>query len=166
MMKATGITVVCISESTWGTLEPKPGVFDFSHVDRVLDAWTRPLSRSSPVIKPELLAHGDEFGEALAHGLRKSGLNVRSARLVGLGLIVELVADDESNDDPLRSLTKSGFVMFHVLAAALRIGGTDAYGRVLESHVEDCLRPFRLVANLVRTKRYGDCRLSDFLLRR
>jgi beta-galactosidase len=41
MMKATGITVVRIAESTWGTLEPKPGVFDFSHVDRVLQAMDK-----------------------------------------------------------------------------------------------------------------------------
>ena len=41
MMKATGITVVRIAESTWGTLEPKPGVFDFSHVDRVLNAMDK-----------------------------------------------------------------------------------------------------------------------------
>lgn len=41
MMKATGITVVRIAESTWGTLEPKSGVFDFSHVDRVLNAMDK-----------------------------------------------------------------------------------------------------------------------------
>src|SRR5271165_552293 len=41
MMKATGITVVRIAESTWGTLEPKPGIFDFSHVDRVLTAMDK-----------------------------------------------------------------------------------------------------------------------------
>jgi beta-galactosidase len=41
MMKATGITVVRIAESTWGTLEPRPGVFDFSHVDRVLTAMDK-----------------------------------------------------------------------------------------------------------------------------
>ena len=38
MMKAAGISVVRIAESTWGTLEPQPGVFDFSHVDRMLAA--------------------------------------------------------------------------------------------------------------------------------
>jgi len=38
MMKAAGITVVRIAESTWSTLEPQSGVFDFSFVDRVLDA--------------------------------------------------------------------------------------------------------------------------------
>jgi beta-galactosidase len=38
MMKAAGINVVRIAESTWSTLEPQEGVFDFSHVDRVLDA--------------------------------------------------------------------------------------------------------------------------------
>jgi beta-galactosidase len=41
MMKATGITVVRIAESTWGTLEPQEGVFDFSHVDRVLNAMDK-----------------------------------------------------------------------------------------------------------------------------
>jgi beta-galactosidase len=41
MMKAAGISVVRIAESTWGTLEPKPGVFDFSHIDRTLAAMNR-----------------------------------------------------------------------------------------------------------------------------
>jgi beta-galactosidase len=41
MMKDAGISVVRIAESTWGTLEPQDGVFDFSHVDRVLDAMHR-----------------------------------------------------------------------------------------------------------------------------
>ena len=38
MMKDAGISVVRIAESTWSTLEPQDGVFDFTHVDRVLDA--------------------------------------------------------------------------------------------------------------------------------
>lgn len=38
MMKKAGINVVRIAESTWSTCEPQPGVFDFSHVERVLDA--------------------------------------------------------------------------------------------------------------------------------
>jgi len=41
MMKEAGINVVRIAESTWGTLEPRDGVFDFAHVDRVLDAMQR-----------------------------------------------------------------------------------------------------------------------------
>ncbi len=41
MMKAAGITVVRIAESTWGTLERQPGVFDFRHVDRMLAAMHR-----------------------------------------------------------------------------------------------------------------------------
>lgn len=41
MMQAAGITVVRIAESTWGTLEPQPGVFDFHHVDRMLAAMQR-----------------------------------------------------------------------------------------------------------------------------
>lgn len=38
MMKAAGMNVVRIAESTWSTEEPRPGVFDFSHVTRVIDA--------------------------------------------------------------------------------------------------------------------------------
>jgi beta-galactosidase len=38
MMKAAGINVVRIAESTWSTLEPQNGVFDFSHIDRALEA--------------------------------------------------------------------------------------------------------------------------------
>lgn len=38
MMKEAGINVVRIAESTWSTMEPQEGVFDFSHIDRVLDA--------------------------------------------------------------------------------------------------------------------------------
>lgn len=38
MMKAAGINVVRIAESTWSTCEPQPGVFDFSHVVRVMEA--------------------------------------------------------------------------------------------------------------------------------
>jgi beta-galactosidase len=38
MMKETGINVVRIAESTWSTEEPEDGVFDFTHIDRVLDA--------------------------------------------------------------------------------------------------------------------------------
>lgn len=38
MMKDAGINVVRIAESTWSTVEPQEGVYDFSHIDRVLDA--------------------------------------------------------------------------------------------------------------------------------
>ena len=38
MMKAAGINLVRIAESTWSTCEPQEGVFDFHHVTRVLDA--------------------------------------------------------------------------------------------------------------------------------
>ncbi|CAN5243026.1 beta-galactosidase [soil metagenome] len=38
MMKEAGINVVRIAESTWSTVEPQDNVFDFSHIDRVLNA--------------------------------------------------------------------------------------------------------------------------------
>ncbi|MDD3403671.1 MAG: beta-galactosidase [Hespellia sp.] len=37
MMSNAGMNVVRIAESTWSTLEPADGVFDFSFIDRVLD---------------------------------------------------------------------------------------------------------------------------------
>lgn len=38
MMKDAGINVVRIAESTWGSVEPQDSVYDFTHIDRVLDA--------------------------------------------------------------------------------------------------------------------------------
>ncbi|WEV67016.1 beta-galactosidase [Bifidobacterium sp. ESL0769] len=41
MMRHIGINTIRIAESTWSTCEPQPGIFDFSHIDRVLDAAQR-----------------------------------------------------------------------------------------------------------------------------
>lgn len=38
MLKAANINTVRIAESTWSTWEPQNGVFDFHHLDRVIDA--------------------------------------------------------------------------------------------------------------------------------
>ena len=38
MMKKAGINTVRIAESTWSTCEPQEGVFDFLHVEKVMDA--------------------------------------------------------------------------------------------------------------------------------
>jgi beta-galactosidase len=38
LMKAAGINTIRIAESTWGVWEPRDGVFDFSKLDKVLDA--------------------------------------------------------------------------------------------------------------------------------
>ena len=38
MMRRAGMNVIRIAESTWSTLEPSDGVFDFSYIDRALDA--------------------------------------------------------------------------------------------------------------------------------
>lgn len=41
MMKAAGMNTIRIAESTWSTWEPADGVFDFSHLHRMLDAAKR-----------------------------------------------------------------------------------------------------------------------------
>lgn len=41
MMKRANINTVRIAESTWSTLEPEDGVFNFYHIDRVLDAMEK-----------------------------------------------------------------------------------------------------------------------------
>lgn len=46
MMKEAGINVVRIAESTWSTVEPQDGVFDFTHINRVLRANRDPAPRS------------------------------------------------------------------------------------------------------------------------
>jgi len=40
MMVEAGFTTIRIAEFTWGTWNPAPGVFDFTHVDRAIDAAT------------------------------------------------------------------------------------------------------------------------------
>lgn len=40
MMTRAGINVIRIGESTWSTCEPQPGHFDWTHIDRALDAAT------------------------------------------------------------------------------------------------------------------------------
>ena len=41
MNEKAGINVIRIAESTWSTEEPEDGVFDFSHVTKVLEACER-----------------------------------------------------------------------------------------------------------------------------
>ena len=41
MMVEAGFTTIRIAESTWSVEEPSPGVYDFSHIDRVIDAAER-----------------------------------------------------------------------------------------------------------------------------
>ena len=47
MMKAAGINVVRIAESTWSTYEKQEGQFDFSTVTKVLDAMEEAALMSS-----------------------------------------------------------------------------------------------------------------------
>ena len=41
MMKQAGMNVIRVAESTWSTLEPEPGVFDFTYIDKILEAAGR-----------------------------------------------------------------------------------------------------------------------------
>ncbi len=41
LMAAAGLNTIRIAESTWSVEEPRPGEYDFSHVDRVIDAAAR-----------------------------------------------------------------------------------------------------------------------------
>ena len=64
MMVEAGFTTIRIAEFTWGTWNPAPGVFDFTHVDRAIDAAeahglgvivgtpTAPRSSASPTPGP------------------------------------------------------------------------------------------------------------------
>ena len=41
MMEKAGMNVIRIAESTWSTLEPQEGVYDFTHIDRMLNVAAR-----------------------------------------------------------------------------------------------------------------------------
>ena len=41
LLKEAGMNVIRIAESTWSTWEPQDGVFDFTHLHRMLDAASR-----------------------------------------------------------------------------------------------------------------------------
>lgn len=41
LIQEAGMNVIRIAESTWGTMEPKRGTFDFHHIDRALEAAQR-----------------------------------------------------------------------------------------------------------------------------
>lgn len=41
MMEKAGMNTIRIAESTWSTIEPKDGIFDFTHLDKMLEAATR-----------------------------------------------------------------------------------------------------------------------------
>lgn len=41
MIEKAGMNTIRIAESTWSTIEPKDGVFDFTHLDKMLDAAGR-----------------------------------------------------------------------------------------------------------------------------
>ena len=58
MMKKAGINTVRIAESTWSTCEPQEGVFDFSHVERVMTQWKRQESMSSLKLLLTRFLHG------------------------------------------------------------------------------------------------------------
>ena len=45
-MKDAGINFVRIAESTWGIVEPSDGIYNFSHIDRVLDAMHNILTNT------------------------------------------------------------------------------------------------------------------------
>ncbi len=110
-------------------------------IDRAIHGWKvcPVIDPVAPVIEAELLVHGGEIGVALSHPLYKGGLHVGAARVVCLGLIVHLVADDrgmifdmvdQGDDDLLRSLPKRRIRNVHVLAAAV-------FGRSLGSDDEN-----------------------------
>lgn len=42
MMEKAGMNTIRIAESTWSTTEPKDGIFDFTHLDKMLEAAGTP----------------------------------------------------------------------------------------------------------------------------
>ncbi|KST61040.1 beta-galactosidase [Methylobacterium sp. GXS13] len=105
MMKAAGITVVRIAESTWGTLEPQPNVFAFDHIDRTLAAMNREgikvIIGTPTYAVPTWLArqHPDILLQPGAYGPRQNmDITNPHYRAAAERVIVALV--DHVKDDP------------------------------------------------------------------
>lgn len=78
MMKQAGINVIRIAESTWATEEPEEGVFDFTHVERVLNAAQRAgisviVGTPTYAIPPWLAARHPEVLAITENGREKYG---------------------------------------------------------------------------------------------
>ena len=52
MMAKAGMNTIRIAESTWSTIEPRDGVFDFTHLDKMLDAAANTESLSLSAHRP------------------------------------------------------------------------------------------------------------------
>ncbi len=82
MMKAAGMNVIRIAESTWSTCEPQPGVFDFTYVDRALDAPTAPASTSSSARRPTRCPAGSSNSYPSVLAVTPSGQGKYGARQI------------------------------------------------------------------------------------
>ena len=62
MIRDAGMNVIRIAESTWSTWEPKEGVFDFTHLHRMLDC----------AAKYKLKVISEHLHMLFHHGLQKN----------------------------------------------------------------------------------------------
>lgn len=78
MMKAANINVIRIAESTWATEEPENGVFNFTHVERVLEATQKAgisviIGTPTYAVPPWLAAEHPEIIAVTPRGQGKYG---------------------------------------------------------------------------------------------
>ena len=80
MMAKAGMNTIRIAESTWSTIEPRDGVFDFTHLDKMLDAAAK--HGISVIIGPPTYAIptwlAKKYPDILA--LTNNGQNIYGAR--------------------------------------------------------------------------------------
>ena len=98
MIKAAGINLVRIAESTWSTCEPQEGVFDFSHVTRVLDAMEAAGIVSTPEHNGDRTVL-DSASATIAHGslvalVGESG----GGKYLGLTITVQATSREQLDD--------------------------------------------------------------------
>ena len=58
MMEKAGMNTIRIAESTWSTIEPKDGIFDFTHLDKMLEALHATIFLSLSGHRPTPSRHG------------------------------------------------------------------------------------------------------------
>ncbi len=58
MMEKAGLNTIRIAESTWSTMEPEDGVFDFTHLDKMLERLHATIFLSLSGHRPTPSRHG------------------------------------------------------------------------------------------------------------
>ena len=98
MIRDAGMNVIRIAESTWSTWEPKEGVFDFTHLHRMLDCAAKYELKVVHKKKLILTMEDDVDSEELLKIFLKTQLKEEKEQSELLGIIAEKVSEESCTE--------------------------------------------------------------------